>query len=540
MINTKVYNLLFIILTAILLITSCINKDASTDSSLAKDATKSSIEKLEKDNSKIKSDTSVKYDDKKNNIVPFSDKVIENEIRKILNNKKVIYRKDLEKIETLKLRDKEISSLVDLNNLYNLKRLDLIFCKVKKIGNLTELKSLNQIEIHGSKLPTIDFLTKYRNLKNLYINIGVKGDLDLSIISKLESLEILFIKNNPFKNSVQIPSLNKLLNLKKLLIESFNLDTLGNLKNLNKLSELNLTSNNISNNIYLSLPTSIEKLDLRYNDFDNLELLKGLNKLNTLFIGTEKDLDGSLINYLTSLEKIEIYNYSDSMLSQFSNTLNLSNLNNIKEISLNIKNNKIEELSNLTKLKKLAIYKNNITNSNELKLPLSLKELILAECKLEEIDNLNHLINLVSLDINQCNLKEFPNIENLSSLETLVLSDNNFSLSIDLNYEHNKIQNINLRGLKDLKTTDFSCFPNLKNLTIIGCSNLGNFKFLRNLTKLEKIYITYGDITSLEGLENMYSLKELTITSKEPDKMNTSILDYISELKIEILGEEEL
>ncbi|KAF7675368.1 Protein phosphatase 1 regulatory subunit SDS22 [Astathelohania contejeani] len=197
----------------------------------------------------------------------------------------------------------------------------------------------------------------------------------------------------------EIPGLKP--NLKKLVLHR-NLITSMDLIKSNTLEELDLNDNKITVIKDLENTPNLKVLDLSFNCISHIPDIN-LIFLEELYLICNDITEISGLN-LPSLKKLDIASNNISKIK------NLELLVNLEELYLG--NNDIEVLENiehLSKLKVLGIQNNLLTYVDCLKIPKSIKSLLLYENhKLTKIDNINYLSNLNYLDIEKTGIKEAP------------------------------------------------------------------------------------------------------------------------------------
>ena len=246
------------------------------------------------------------------------DKVIRETIDKPYGD---IYKGDLEKIESIE------------SSLYSAAKEEMIF-DLSGIENVVNLKVL---ELQGNSISDIGALKGLTNLTDLdlfYNNIS-----DISALTGLTNLTALGLTGNKISN---ITALAGLTNLTRLHLGINEISDISALSRLTKLDELALWDNNIS----------------------DISALKGLTKLTTyLNLSENKISDISALKGLTSLTLLEL---GQNQISDISALMELTNLKNV----LDLDNNQISDLSALTALTSLDILSlsgNKVSNISALK-----------------------------------------------------------------------------------------------------------------------------------------------------------------------------
>lgn len=319
-------------------------------------------------------------------IVAFKDKNLEQEIRdEIEKPSGDIYQSDVDYITELYMWNRQIKDLSGIENLTNLKQLNLRESEINDISALKNLVNLQSIDLGHNEISDISALKNLTNLKKL--NLGNNKVRDISALSKLTNLQELNLGYVPYHdfetpdpeanyNEISdISALKNLTNLQTLNLGYTKINDLNDLKGLSNLQMLDLSGNQISDissivNVLKEL-TSLNDLNLSTNKISNINGLKGLSNLQTL------DLSSNQISDTASSLK-ELINLND---------LNLSN-NQISDIG---------EFNKLTNLKTLDLYYNKISDVSALKGLSNLQMIDLSHNEISDVSVFKNLINLREL-----------------------------------------------------------------------------------------------------------------------------------------------
>ena len=224
-------------------------------------------------------------------------------------------------------------------------------------------------------------LSKYQNyssileIKKLYIN---KEEIeDISIISKMENLEILSLSSN---NISSLYPLSKCINLREIYLRNNNINSfeeLYHLKNLPKLIGLWIEGNPISKNISYIERVSHILPQLQNLDNNNIFLVKKGDKINTIKRGhsEEKKLPKSnrkkmflrkIFSYFeTSRARAYINKSNELRLQKRKNLVKKINLSELKFNFNKIVKTERKSNKNFKKIKiKIISQKNNLFNNN--------------------------------------------------------------------------------------------------------------------------------------------------------------------------------
>lgn len=257
----------------------------------------------------------------------FNEKI--NNIEVINLNKKII--SNFKELEYLYLSHNDIKDISFLENIKNLKALDISDNKIQSIESIGYLinsgeVNLKVLDLAHNKIESIESLRYFINLEE--VDLRFNEFCDIRVLGNLKNLNTIILDDFTVGNKkIVCRDAKHLVNLEKLKIliggRLKNIDKLYNLKNLER---LDLSYNNLKDINFLNGLKNLKILNLSKNEIENMDGIKNCEKLVSLGLASSK------------IEKIEI----------------LENLKNLEEIDLS--DNKligIEELKVFLKLEKL-------------------------------------------------------------------------------------------------------------------------------------------------------------------------------------------
>ncbi len=192
-----------------------------------------------------------------NEIVTFGDKVLEREIRELINNySEPIYKRQLLSITKLELSGRGIVDLQGLEGMENLIYLDLSNNEISNIDSIKKLVKLKKLVLHKNKIGSIKSIESLRSLEELDLSNNIIGDI--TILGSLTNLNRLDLSRNGI---VSINSLSSLIKLQYLsLYENKISEGEESLKGLYNLKELYLKNSGVSNfDVTLAYYNNLEK-----------------------------------------------------------------------------------------------------------------------------------------------------------------------------------------------------------------------------------------------------------------------------------------
>ncbi len=402
---------------------------------------------------------------------------------------------------------KEISEIVGLENIKNLKILDLRHNNISEIDgeNLDPLINLEELRLENNKIEKIKNLS---NLKKLRI-LKLSCNKEITKIEGLENLTEITSLDLSDTNILELNGLGTLTKLNELKIARTPLSRCKLIKELGGMSDNDEVVNSPKKWVAFCLGEFVKFKDSHYiiedgelylcglgiENIEDIEGLDGLTNLKKLKLHGNKIKEIKCLKKLTNLELLWLsYN-------QIKDSNGLENLTKLKELSLN--NNKIETiqgLTKLTKLKRLNFSNHEINNDFDF---------LNSKNEIYEIRNINHLEGLLELRLGNNKITEIKGMNKLVNLKILDLSGNNISEIEHIN-KLKKLKNLNLSNNQISKIKGISHLDNLITLNLKS-NNISEIKELKNLTNLEELFLDDNQIDEIKGLDSLYNLRHFGI-----------------------------
>ena len=445
-------------------------------------------------------------------------------------------------------------------------------------SNITkeEMEAIIELDLSGENIDTLNGLEYALNLVDL--NISNNNISDISTLSKLTKLEKLNVSDNNISNISPISNLTNLIEL-----------DLSNVVRLSEIDSLESKSNKIKDISCISNLKNLTKLNISNNVIENIEPLIGLNKLINLDLSGNSILDISRINDMSSLEILRISNQCIELdtIKVVNSTLNIpyevkdenggliipsmiSNEGLYEEgiIKWTDLNESISDLSvifdkeivindNLTTYFSGKIIQNILVDKmieiedevllNELNLVLnkeegnktifkseleSIESLTINSNSLKSLKGLEYAINIKELTIRNSSLTNFDIISNFKYLTKLDLMDNGIK-SIEFLNSLENLEYLNLQGnnITSINSID-GRLTLLKELNI-SYNNLYSVQ-LNNLNNLVVLDASNNHISTVVGMDNMYSLEDLNLNNNNIGDISSLInLENLNKLSVE-------
>ena len=180
---------------------------------------------------------------KKEVSINIQDANLENVVRKMIDKSKgKIYKSDVKDITVLEATGKNIKELSGIENLVNLKRINLEKNSINNIEPLEKLTSLEEVCLDNNDIKDINALENITSIESLSLS-GNRIE-DISHLKNLKNLEKLNLDKNEI---MDIAPLGEMQYLKYINLSSNKINNIDKLNNLGNLNSLYLDDNSITN-----------------------------------------------------------------------------------------------------------------------------------------------------------------------------------------------------------------------------------------------------------------------------------------------------
>lgn len=317
------------------------------------------------------------------------------------------------------------------------------------------------------------------------------------------------------------------INLEELDLSWNEIDDIGRLSSLIKLTDLNLRYNKEISNLepVAGLP-ELKVLKMSRNKISNFNPLKSLKKLEELYVGRNEGADYSIIGELGNLKELEIYASKVSDLSWISNLKKLRHLdllyNGITDIS---------PLSSLTELEHLGLAINKISDISLVANFKKLKYLDIFHNQVSDISALAELENLETIFLSGNKISDIRSLSNLTKMTYLLLDENEIS---DISPVAGLVKLTNLT-LANNDISDITPVKNLIELTELTLDNndIRIIEPISNLTKIETLSLSQNRIRDSRPLKALHNLKSLELAENKIMFINSlAEMDKLEEVDI--------
>ncbi len=398
---------------------------------------------------------------------------------------------------------------------------ELIYGDIRNFTNLTSISLRDYSDMDFSGMPHLTMVDSGWDLQDLLetnlpanrIEVLKVSDCDLEGLERFTSLKKLFIEGIDEDNMDHVVKCTTLDTL--FCNYCFETASYAPLKELTGLKSLYIDGgyNAIKDLSVISSFTELENLSITCTDILNIGFVKDLKKLKTLRLSENSklsDLEG--IGTLQELEFLELN--INSLYGEDPEYQEIGNLKNLKSLALHT----VYELDFLYELDQLEQLEVRLTFYDDVLLPIA------------------NMKNLKELTLAQTNtwgmaMENFALLQELPQLKKLTIDMMQFEEPVDELFAVDGLEELRITSCGfEIAPTKIIVDDNLKVLDLSGTYFGDNYngtleddqEVLRlycEATDLEKLDLTYYDMTDLSVLNKLTNLKELSLRSCELTKI---------------------
>jgi RNA polymerase sigma factor (sigma-70 family) len=197
-----------------------------------------------------------------------------------------------------------VTNILPLGVLVNLEELTLLNVLVNDVSPLSRLINLKSLELFGNTLIDIFYLSELPNLTNL--SLTASQFVNVSMISKMNNLNALHLWGG--MTTINASYFNGLTNLTELGLSSFNITDVSQLSSLTNLKSLGLNNNLIIDIYPLRSLTNLTSLGLNNNQIIDIYPLRYLTNLTFLELGDNQINDIYPLSDMSNLTWLSLWN----------------------------------------------------------------------------------------------------------------------------------------------------------------------------------------------------------------------------------------
>ena len=180
---------------------------------------------------------------KKEASIKIQDVNLENVVRKMIDKPEgKIYKSDVKDITVLEATGKNIKELLGIENLVNLKRINLEKNSISNIEPLRQLNSLEEVCLDNNDIKDINAFENIISIESL--SLSANRIQDISHLKNLKNLDKLNLDKNEI---VDISPLSGMKYINYINLSSNKINNIDKLNNLENLNSLYLANNSITN-----------------------------------------------------------------------------------------------------------------------------------------------------------------------------------------------------------------------------------------------------------------------------------------------------
>jgi Leucine-rich repeat (LRR) protein/predicted DNA-binding WGR domain protein len=341
---------------------------------------------------------------------------------------------ELKNLKTLVLKELRINSLIGIEKLKTLRKLNCSWCNLKSIDGLN-LGDLEELELSGLKIKDVEAFKSLSQLRSLIIERAeIKNTEGFKYLSNLKHLKLDIIKVDSIGFLRELTGLEKIeiswietkkpiktlpfqncIALKELIV-SQDINAIEGIEHIKGLEVLDISGTDITDLQFLNDHTSLKVLNCNKNITD-LSPLRNCINLESL------DLSSTKINSLADLSDLKNLK-SIRCSSQVSDLTPLKNCLDLESVSVKHSDfDDIEFLGQFKKLKYLVVCKTKIKTLEPLKNCTLLETIYCNETAITNLAPLSKCTKLEYLNTSDTMISSIGPLRNCTELETLIISN---------------------------------------------------------------------------------------------------------------------
>lgn len=399
-------------------------------------------------------------------------------------------------LTSLTLNDNQIRDLTPLQSLIELTTLDLRKNAIINISDLARLTELVSIKLTKNSISDISVIAGFSKLEQLSMADNQVGDANLSSLTNLKSLTVLYLRDNLITD---ISALATMTQMTQLYLSRNTISDVSKLAELTNLTKLELDDNKISDVIALmnlANATYIKLVgndDIPCGDVDNLAATLS---------------NATVVKPATCIHIADI-SFADTALAACVTEARTQNswvtanqVDNLACVEKGVKS--LDGLDNLTALETLDLRRNEIVNIKPLRSLIRLKTLKLAKNKVAEISSVALLTRMTFLSIseNAFDQTTLNALAQLKALDTLYLRNN--------------------------QLTDITALGQMRSITKLYLSN-NQIVDISKLARLKSLQTLHLENNAIEKIDSLFELDQATnIKLSGNDSINCVELDRLA------------
>ena len=397
-------------------------------------------------------------------------------------------------LDSLSLRDNQITEVETIATLGGLDELDLSGNQISNVNALEAIRGLRSLNLSGNPVNECSALEGLSNLSSLNLTGTGVSEESLSRLAEALPLCAIRVTADEKEGTEEILYGNSRFraDATELQLDGKGLREVGALEEFTEVRTLNLSNNEIGDLRPLMRLSKLETLNLAGNEIQDLRPLLGLPMLKKLDVSDNLIVETATVGAISTLEEL---NLSGNRIGEFSGLGKLSKLSNLDLSNTGVRDAVLPTLYGLKSLIRLNLQENSGLSDraiSSLKAAVSGCTILTSEL-VYEVEFAGHTVRSDEkhLAFPAGGITDLTGLNRLNRLEELDLSNNEIA---------------NLYAFQVC-----ACRETLRTLNLSG-NRISDISPLNTLTVLEELDLSNNLIEITVGLERMTSLKRLNLS----------------------------
>ena len=409
--------------------------------------------------------------------------------------------RQLRMLDSLSLRDNEITDLTPLAEMGGLSSLDLSGNRIENLEPLKKLTGLRILSLDNNPVTDLSPLVSLPNLASLSLRgIPVSGEVLAALAENLPGCAIHSDAEDGDVSDITLGGVTFKSDVTVLDLSGLGIYDLSALAQCRELKHLVLRDNAVADLQPLMNLPALEKLDLSNNAVSDLRPLIGLGSLRNLNASGNQISDTSAVGAMSGLTSLDL---SGNPITDFSGLKKLNNLQRLSLKDTGVEDADLKIFEDMPSLTSLSL-ENNPGISDEF---MGFLRSALPDCSISHSE-LVYLVDfggavvrsdVTELDMSSLGISDLKGLERFTALETVRLDHNTLS---DLYFFKHCASRESIRSvsLADNQITDLSPLVNLTALEDLDLSGnqIENLRPLAQLSTLQSLNLSGNPVSEEE------------------------------------------
>lgn len=208
---------------------------------------------------------------------------------------------------------------------------------ITQIDDMTECSQLRKLDLTGNQLSTVDSLKGLRDVATslVYLNLSNNGMVDMDVVEDMPQINVLNVSNNKIDRILQ--SVNKLTQLRALILGHNQIKTIEHIDTLEQLNTLVVSHNQIKDIPKMPLLTEMAKISAAHNKISKIPDLSMYGKLKELRLNDNRIT--TIPEHFRECSSLRVIDLGSNKLDDWTSIAPLASLEKLD--NLNLKGNPI-------------------------------------------------------------------------------------------------------------------------------------------------------------------------------------------------------